>query len=108
MSFSLRRLLACCVLSLPAAAQVNVLTYRYDNARTGQNLNEPLLSPGTVNQAQFGRRFLQPVDGGVHAQPLYMASVPMAGGGVHNVVLVVTEHDSVYAFDADNNLGSNA
>jgi uncharacterized protein (TIGR03437 family) len=108
MSFSLRRLVACFVLVLPAAAQVNVLTYRNDNARTGQNLNEPLLSPATVNQAQFGRRFLQPVDGGVHAQPLYMASVPMAGGGVHNVVLVVTEHDSVYAFDADNNLGPNA
>ena len=108
MSSPLRRLLAWCVLALPAAAQVNVLTYRNDNARTGQNLNEPLLSPATVNQAQFGRRFLQPVDGGVHAQPLYMASVPMAGGAVHNVVLVVTEHDSVYAFDADNNLGANA
>src|SRR5277367_3784209 len=88
-------------LAFPAAAQVNVLTYRNDNSRTGQNVNEPLLTPANVNPAQFGRRFLVPVDGAVIAQPLYMAAVPMAAGGVHDVVLVATEHDSVYAFDAD-------
>lgn len=87
--------------AFPALAQVNVLTYRNDNSRTGQNLNEPLLTPSNVNASQFGRRFLVPVDGAVIAQPLYMAAVPMAAGGVHDLVLVATEHDSIYAFDAD-------
>jgi uncharacterized protein (TIGR03437 family) len=96
------------VLFLPVFAQVNVLTYKNDNARTGQNLNEPLLSPANVNATQFGRRFSHAVDGYMYAQPLYMASVPMADGTVHNVVVATTAHDGVYAFDADDNLGSNA
>jgi len=108
MGSSLRSLAAAFVVLLPAAAQVNVPTYRNDNARTGQNLNEPLLSPGTLSNAQFGRRFLQPVDGGVYAQPLYMGAVPMATGAVHDMVLVATTHDTLYAFDADDNLGANA
>jgi uncharacterized protein (TIGR03437 family) len=96
-------------LLLPALwAQVNVLTFRNDNARTGQNLNEPLLSPATVKPGQFGQRFQYAVDGNVFAQPLYVPAVPIAGKGLHDVVLVATEHDTVYAFDADDNLGTNA
>jgi hypothetical protein len=88
-------------------AQVNVTTYHNDNARDGQNLSESLLTPANVNAGQFGRLFVQPVDGYVYAQPLYVSNLQIAGG-THNVVFVATEHDGVYAFDADNNSGSNA
>ena len=94
--------------ALPAIAQVNVLTFRNDNARTGLDPNEPLLSPANVKAGQFGRRLSHAVDGNVFAQPLYVGGVPMAAGGVYNVVLVVTDHDSVYAFDADDLEGSDA
>ena len=80
-------------------AQVNVTTYHNDNARTGQNTNETLLTPASV-QSQFGKLFTLSVDGSIYAQPLYMSGLQI-GGGTHNVVFVATEHDSVYAFDAD-------
>ncbi|HYL38193.1 MAG TPA: hypothetical protein VEV17_19910 [Bryobacteraceae bacterium] len=95
-------------IALPLAAQVNVLTYQYDNTRAGANLNETLLAPANVNSRQFGELFSQPVDGYIYGQPLYLAGVNMAGQGVHNVVFVATEHDSVYAFDADDNAGPNS
>lgn len=102
------RLVGACFCTLSAGAQVNVLTYKYDNARTGQNLSEPLLSPANLNSALFGRRFSHSVDGYLYGQPLYVAAVPMANGTVHDIVVVATAHDSVYAFDADDNLGANA
>src|ERR1700680_2112321 len=95
-------------LALPLAAQVNVLTYQYDNSRAGANLNEYLLTPNNVNAVQFGKLFSQHVDGVVYGHPLYLAGGKVLGNGFHNVVYVVTEHDSVYAFDADSNTGSNA
>lgn len=84
----------------PASAAQNVLTYHNDNARTGQQLNETTLTPANVNAASFGKLFVIPVDGKVDAEPLYAAAIGM-GGGTHNVLIVATEHDSVYAFDAD-------
>jgi Abnormal spindle-like microcephaly-assoc'd, ASPM-SPD-2-Hydin/Protein of unknown function (DUF1573) len=76
-------------------------TFHNDNARDGQNTNETVLTTGNVNYKQFGKLFSQPVDGLVYAQPLYVPAVSIPGQGVHNVVYVVTEHDSIFAYDAD-------
>ena len=91
-------------LTVQGAAMTNapdVTTYHYDVARDGLNAKETILTPGNVNSAQFGKIGFDTVDGKVDAQPLYLANV-IVGGQLHNVLYVATEHDSVYAFDADN------
>src|SRR4029077_19243094 len=77
-----------------------VLTHHNDVARTGQNLKEYALSPATVSSSTFGRLFSCPVDGFVYAQPLFVANLAI-GGTWRNAVFIATEHNSVYAFDAD-------
>jgi hypothetical protein len=91
-----------------ASAQVAVTTYHNDNARSGLNYQESILTRANVNATSFGKLFTYAVDGQVYAQPLYVPDVAIAGKGAHNVVFVATENDSVYAFDADSNTGSNA
>jgi hypothetical protein len=86
--------------SAPPPSNVNVLTYHNDLARSGQNLNETILTPANLNSSSFGKIGLLSVDGLVDAEPLYASGLTMSGG-THNVVFVVTENDSAYAFDAD-------
>jgi uncharacterized protein (TIGR03437 family) len=96
-----------CTGLFPALAQTSVLTYQYDNARTGANTNEVVLAPSNVNPTLFGKLFAHTIDGLAYGQPLYLPDVTIPGRGTHNVIYVATEHDSVYAFDADNNSGQN-
>ena len=84
----------------PAFGQTSILTQHNDNARTGQNTSETILNTTNVNVNQFGKLFALPVDGQVYAQPLYVPGVTI-NGGVHNVVIIATENDSVYTYDAD-------
>jgi hypothetical protein len=90
------------VLLTPAtlAAQVNILTNRYDAQRTGANLKETSLTAANVNVTRFGKLYSYPVDGAVYAQPLYVQAVGI-NGSTHNVLYVATMNDKLYAFDAD-------
>ena len=89
-------------LAATARAAVPILTYQYDNTRVGANTNETALAPANINTNTFGKLFTYPVDGYVYGQPLVATNVVIPGQGTHNVLYIVTEHDSVYAFDADN------
>jgi hypothetical protein len=84
-----------------SASTINVVTYHYDNLRTGQNLNETILTQANVNSTTFGKLGAFTVDGRVDAQPLYLSAVAIPSVGTKNVLYVATEHGSVYAFDAD-------
>lgn len=86
----------------------NVLTWRYDISQQGQNTHESILTPTNVNTNTFGKLFSHTVDGQVYAQPLYAANLTLPNQTTHNVIFVATEHDSVYAFDADSNGGASS
>ena len=103
MTFAARLAALLIVPALLLAQSTPVPTAQYDNARTGSNLSEKILTPRNVNSKQFGKQFAFSVDGDVYAQPLFVPGVEIPGKGVHNVILIATEHDSVYAFDADGN-----
>jgi len=93
-------LLSLLVIATTAFAQQDVLTYHNNNSRNGLNNKETILTLTNVNQATFGKLFTLPTDGLVDAEPLYLSSLSI-GGVVHNVLIVVTEHATVYAYDAD-------
>jgi hypothetical protein len=95
-----------CSIAPGSNAQVSVLTAHNDIARTGQNLNETILTPANVNPNQFGRLFSQTVSGGIWVQPLYVSQVAIPSKGNHNVVYVATSNDVLYAFDGDTNGGA--
>jgi List-Bact-rpt repeat protein len=84
----------------PPSAVAGVYTWKYDGSRQGQNPSEATLTRANVNPSQFGKLASYALDGYTYAQPLYVSGVATPGG-VYNVVYVATEHDTVYAFDAD-------
>lgn len=96
--------IACGLVALALGASAGagqVTTSQYDNLRTGATLDEKALTPQNVNEKQFGKLGAFQVDGAVYAQPLFLPAVAIPGKGKHDVLIVATEHDSVYAFDAN-------
>ena len=85
--------------AVTAQAQ-DVLTYHNNNARTGADAKETILTLSNVNSTTFGKLFTVPADGLVDAEPLYVSSVSISGV-THNLLIVATEHGTVYAYDAD-------
>ncbi|MGA7525324.1 MAG: Ig-like domain-containing protein [Acidobacteriaceae bacterium] len=83
-----------------AAPGVNITTWHVDTNRSGLNDNETILTPSNVNTTSFGKLFSLSIDGYAYAEPLLMSGITI-NGAKHNVLYVATEHDSVYAFDAD-------
>jgi PQQ enzyme repeat len=89
---------------LAPAGNISVLGYHYDNANDGQYQAETALTPANVNSKTFGKLFTTQLDGQVYAEPVYEFGLNIPSGpnkGVHNVVYVATEHDTLYAIDAD-------
>ena len=91
------------MLFLPHAPAQDVTTWHYDTARTGVQPMETHLTPANVNSQQFGKVFSFAVTGDVYAQPLYLSQYTMSDALPHNVLIVSTAQDYVYAFDADGN-----
>ena len=79
----------------------DVLTQHNNDARTGANLNETALTPDKLKLGKFGKLCFRVVDGNPYAQPLYASHIPIKDIGPRNVVIIATEHNSVFAFDAD-------
>jgi hypothetical protein len=77
-----------------------VFTHHNDTSRTGQNTKEYALTASTVKTATFGRLFSCTTDASAYAQPLWVANLSV-NGAAHNVIYVATQHNTVYAFDAD-------
>ena len=97
------KVVATALLLMPgsAFAATDVLTWHNDLARTGLNQRERSLSPGNVNATDFGKLFGVNVDGQIYAQPLLVSGLEFPGRDIYNVLYVATEHDGVYAIEAD-------
>jgi len=79
---------------------IDVTTYHYDQNRTGWNQSETDLTPATVASTKFGLLTTLNVDGNVFAQPLLVSNLTLPDGTTHDVLIIATGHNSVYAFDA--------
>ena len=88
-----------------APSSVSMLTYQYNNMRNGANLSETTLNPSNVHVSTFAKLYSFPEDSLIYGQPLYVPNLSIAGG-THNVVFVVTENNSIYAFDADHKVST--
>jgi hypothetical protein len=77
----------------------NILTYHYDNLRTGWNQAETVLTTTNVNAASFGLLRQVALDEQVDAQPLFVSNQTISGQGQHDVVYVATENNTIYAID---------
>jgi hypothetical protein len=99
-------LVAATLLLMPGSgfAATDVLTWHNDLARTGLNPREWSLIPDNVNSTDFGKLFVADFDGQIYAQPLVATGVQIPGWNVYNVLYVVTQHDTLYAVDADTGL----
>jgi hypothetical protein len=96
-----------CVVATVASGQPTSIATQHDNnARTGANVRETVLTPQTVNSQQFGKLYELPVLGQVYAQPLYLSRVGFPDGTTRNLLIVATMRNQVYAFDADDSRGS--
>jgi regulation of enolase protein 1 (concanavalin A-like superfamily) len=84
----------------PVTSTVDVTTYKYDLARTGLNSKETALTTTNVQSTTFGLLRSFAGDGTIYAQPLYLSGLTI-GGSSHNVVFFATEHNSLFAYDAD-------
>ena len=89
--------------AITVAHPSDVLTYHNNNSRTGVQSAETALTPANVSTASFGKLSTLTVDGDLFAQPLYVGGVGMPDGNVHNLLMAVTSHGTLYAFDADGN-----
>lgn len=92
----------------PGPSTANVITYHYDNQRTGQNLNEATLTTSNVNSTTFGKVGEFSVDGQIDGQTLFLSQLTIPGQGNKDVLYVATENDTVYAVDAQSISGSSA
>jgi hypothetical protein len=109
MRHTFRSVLFVCLLAALFSASfalraTSVLTYHYDSVNSGVNSTETVLNPSNVNYTTFSKLYSTAVDGAVYAQPLYVPSVVVTGGpqaGTHNLVIVATQHDSLYAIDSN-------
>jgi hypothetical protein len=101
--FAIVSALAMLLILAPARAvpAAGIYTYHANTMRTGAVTDETELTPFNVSTQTFGKLFSDDIDGYAYAQPLYVAGVSIPSSGTRNVVYVATEHDSVYAFDAD-------
>ena len=92
-------LLPCAVFTWNISLTAQVLTAQMNNARSGANLHEKVLTPANVNSDHFGKLYSRTVDGDIFTQPLYVPHLNITGIGKRDAVFVATEHDSIYAFD---------
>ena len=96
--------LAFCGMGVSSLHATSVLSYHYDSSSSGVNPNEVILTPANLTTTTFSKRFATTVDGSIYAQPLYVPNVTVNGGaqaGTHNLAIVATQHDSLYAIDVN-------